>query len=66
MRALVKLKPEATARPGWKPGHYSGTNNLKRNARAKTNGRRRAKLLEGEGGKIEKNWKIHVERTAGD
>ena len=60
------LKPEATARPGWKRGHYNGTTNLKRNTKGKTNGKRRSKVLKWEGGKIEKNWKIHVERTAGD
>ena len=55
------------ARPGWKRVHYNGTTNLKRNTRAKTNGKRRAKVLKWEGGKIgKKNWKINVERTAGD
>ena len=46
------LKSEATAIPGWKRWHYNGTTNLKRNTRAKTNGKRRAKLLKWEGGKI--------------
>ena len=63
---MVKLNPEATARPGRKRGHYSGATNLKRNTRAKTNGKRRAKVLKWQGEKKEKNWKIHVERTAGD
>ena len=49
-----------------KARHCNGITNLKRNARAKTNGKTRAKVLKWEGGEIEKNWKIHVERTAGD
>ena len=54
--ALLKLKPEATARPGWKRGHYNVTTNLKINTREKTNGKRREKVLRWEGGKIgEKN-----------
>ena len=61
---MIKLKPEAMARPGWKRGHYNGTTNLKRNTKRKTNRKRRTKVLKWEGGKIEKNWKAHVERTA--
>ena len=63
---MVKLKPEAMVRPGSKREHYNGTTNLKRNTRAKTNGRRGAKVLKWEGGKIEENWKIYVKRTVGD
>ena len=63
---MVKLKPEATARPGWKREHYSRTTNLKRSTRAKTNGKRRAKALKWEGGKMKKNWKIYVKRTEGN
>ena len=51
---MVKLKPEATARLGWKREHYSRTTNLKRSTRAKTNGKRRAKALKWEGGKMKK------------
>ena len=51
-----------TVTPGLKREHYNGTINLKRIARAKTNGKRRAKVLKWEGGKKEKNWKIHVSR----
>ena len=47
-------------------GNYNSATNLKRITMAKTNGKRRAKVLKWEGGKIgEKNWKINVERTAG-
>ena len=52
---MVKLKPEATARPGWRWRHCHGTTDLKRNTSAKTNGKRRAKVLKWEGGKIENN-----------
>ena len=48
-------------------GNYNSTTNLKRITRAKTNGKRRAKVLKWEGGNIgKKNWKINVERTAGN
>ena len=56
---MVKLKPEATATPG----ESEGTTKLKRNTKGKPNGKRRAKVLKWEGGKIKK---IHFEQTAGD
>ena len=61
IRALVKLKPEATARPAWKRGHYNGTTNLKRNTRTKTNGNRRTKVLKWKSGKIKKIGKYMSE-----
>ena len=51
---MIKLKSEAKARPGRKRGHYNGTTNFKRNTRAKTNGKRRDKVLKWDSGKKEK------------
>ena len=46
--------------------HYNSTTNVKIITRAKTDGKRRTKILKREGGKIDKNWKIHVIRRTGD
>ena len=58
---MVKLKPEATATPG----ESEGTTKLKRNTKGKPNGKRRAKVLKWEGGKIKKYTSNRQQVTEG-